>query len=272
VAPIVRHAVRIVVAAAIAAGAAIGCAPSLDDVQVGGVRLHIIDTSVRLHDHDLLLHLSMGRGAKTPVILYATGDAGWWGHDTELFLQLAAWGLPSVGFSSREYVTHLEGNAETETPGVLADDIQAMIAVAEHELSLAAHTPVVFVGKSRGAGLAVAAATVAPLRARLAGVLAVGLTQEEEYIRLTVPALPAGGPSLMLHTYSALSQIQDVPVAVIQSTRDEYISAADARVLFGPDSPTRRFRPIVSDAHNFGGAVDTMYTEMRRSADWILKR
>lgn len=260
----------LVVAAAMSAP--LGCAPSLDDVQVGNVRLHIIDTSVRLHGHDLLLHLSLGRGQKQPLILYGTGDAGWWGHDTDLFLQLAAWGFPSAGFSAREYVTHLEAGAETEPPDVLAADILAMIAVATRELSLSSEAPVVLVGKSRGAGLAVAAATAAPLRTRLKGVLAIGLTQEEEYIRVTLPNLPAEGPVLILHTYSVLGQIPGVPVAVVQSTHDEYITAADARVLFGADTPTRRLRAIASDDHNFGSAVGAMYTEMRRSFDWILKR
>jgi len=236
------------------------------------VRVHVIDTSVRLHDHDLSLHLSAGEGPRSPLLIYGTGDAGWWGHDTDLFLQLAAWGFPAAGFSAREYVGHLEGGADVESPDVLAADLEAMAAAALRELALPPQTPIILVGKSRGAGLAVAAGTVPRLRPRLKGILAIGLTQEEEYIDVPVSPLLADSPQVMLHTYSALEQMLDMPVAVIQSTHDEYIRAADARDLFGPDSPERRLRPIASQDHNFTGAVGEMYTEMRRSMEWLLQR
>src|SRR5260221_9135526 len=46
------------------------------------------DTSVRLHDHSLTIHLIAGRDHQSPLILYATGDAGWWGKDKATFTRL----------------------------------------------------------------------------------------------------------------------------------------------------------------------------------------
>jgi hypothetical protein len=272
---VARDAIRAALGACVAALAAagpLGCAAGLRDVPVGSVRLQIVETSVRLHQHDLTIRLSAGRGLRAPLVLYGTGDGGWRGGDAELFERLVAWGFPSAGFNAREYVSHLEGGAPTETPDVLAADMTALVETAARELMVAGDTPFVFVGKSRGAGLAVAAATAPSLHARLKGVLAIGLTREEEYVSAVPAHQPAGSPPVMFETYAALAQLAEIPVAVIQSTRDGYITAADARELVGPDTATRRLRPIESDGHNFGGAVDAMYAEMRRSFDWILAR
>jgi fermentation-respiration switch protein FrsA (DUF1100 family) len=62
-----------------------------------------------------------------------------------------------------------------------------------------------------------------------------------------------------------------LPVAVIQSTRDGYLPAAQARQLFGPDGERRRFYPIESDGHTFGGAHAALYEQARAALEWIVK-
>jgi hypothetical protein len=74
----------------------------------------------------------------------------------------------------------------------------------------------------------------------------------------------------MFQPYDALPGMIDLRVAVVQSSNDDYIPAAEAREYFGPDTPTRRFRAIEADDHSFGGALPEMYREMLASLDWIL--
>jgi pimeloyl-ACP methyl ester carboxylesterase len=76
----------------------------------------------------------------------------------------------------------------------------------------------------------------------------------------------------MLQTYDVLPQIGAVPVAVIQSTGDQYVSALNARELFGPDTPVRRLVAIESPDHNFSHALPVLYAELERSFQWILDR
>jgi fermentation-respiration switch protein FrsA (DUF1100 family) len=226
-------------------------------------------TAVRLHDHALTLHLSAPATAARGILLvYATGDAGWWGKDRDLYNHLRTWGYPAVGFSAREYVHHL--GKETLRPQEVALDYDAIIRAAESSLHLPPSTRAVLVGKSRGAGLAVAAAGPNALKARLAGVLAVGLTAEEEYVRRRPRRLPR--QVVMLETYSYLQRVGAVPVAVIQSTRDNYIPADQARRLFGPDTPLRALVAIDAEDHNFGGAVARLYAEMEHSLRWLIER
>ena len=226
---------------------------------------------VTLHGHGLRLHLSRPRtpGLARTMLIYATGDGGWWGKDRDIFRHLVTWGYPAVGFSAREYVHHL--GHDTLEPAQVAADYRAIVAAAIAALHLPLETRAVLVGKSRGAGLAVAAAGVPALNAELAGVMAVGLTREEEYVRAGVRGSPSRALQ-MLETYARLPDIGPVPVAVIQSTHDDYVPAAEARQLFGPDTATRELVAVESRNHNFGGAVDRLYAEMARSLEWMLHR
>lgn len=80
------------------------------------------------------------------------------------------------------------------------------------------------------------------------------------------------GKPTMLLTYPALPPIGEVRVAVIQSTHDDYLPAAEARQLFGPDTASRTLRPVESSDHNFEGGVSALYREMTSCFDWILRQ
>jgi esterase/lipase len=109
-------------------------------------------------------------------------------------------------------------------------------------------------------------------------VLAVALTKEEEYVRRRRRRAPAAAAtaanatdsaaSSMARPYVALRRVA-APVCVIQSTNDEYVRAADARQLFGPDTNARQFHAIESRNHSFSDARDELYDTMRTSLRWI---
>lgn len=211
--------------------------------------------TILLHGHALRLHLVNG-GDPRPLVVYATGDGGWHRKDVDLFEHIARLGLPVAGFDARDYVTHL--GAPTLTAADLASDYARIIDRAKGGLHLAAERPVVLLGVSRGAGLAVVAAREGRLGAPLAGVVAIALTAEEEFV--------SGEPA----PYEYLPHLGDVPVAVVQSTRDGYLPSDAARALFGPDTPYRWFQPVQSRNHSFGGARPQLYDAVRRAFTWLL--
>jgi hypothetical protein len=227
------------------------------------------ETSVSLYGHELRLHLSRppAASAQSVLLVYATGDGGWWGGDRDLFAHLTTWGYPAVGFSAREYVHHLD--AAPVTPAELAHDYKAIIDTAVTALELPSPLHVVLVGKSRGAGLSLAAALDPGFNAAIDGIVAAGLTREEEYVH---GRTTGSGAFVMIDTYAKIRELGRLPLAVIQSTNDHYAPAAKARALFGPDTPDRELIPIVSRDHNFGGALDLLYQEMEQSVHWILSR
>jgi pimeloyl-ACP methyl ester carboxylesterase len=196
--------------------------------------------------------------------VYATGDGGWHRKDLDLYRHLVTWGYPVAGFDAHDYVKHL-GTEPTTTPERVAHDYQTMIDAAREALALPRALPVVLVGVSRGAGLAVVAAGDPSLRAELSGVVVVGLTKEEEYVhwyrRLE------SHRSEMVQIYEYLPSLALLPITVIQSTRDKYLPAASARALFGPDGPDRHLIAIDARNHSFGGARDALYAALESTLD-----
>lgn len=234
---------------------------------------------VVLHGNPLTLHLAAGAPPPgsdpppaRPLVVFATGDGGWRGTDVAIFRKLVAWGYPAVGFSSPEYVKYFRGENETTTPFRLAQDYAAIIDAAQEALHLSDLTPIIIVGVSRGAGLAVVAAGQRSLQDRLAGVVAIALTKEEEHVRWfrRTPDMPQSERvRVMLDIYEYLPRLGSVPIAVIQSTRDSYLPAEEARVLFGADTERRRLQAVVARNHSFSGALDTLYEKLQGSLDWL---
>jgi fermentation-respiration switch protein FrsA (DUF1100 family) len=110
----------------------------------------------------------------------------------------------------------------------------------------------------------------------LAGVLAVGLTKEEEYVRhyRTRRGHSEKTPSRELvtfDTYGSLNELRALPLAVIQSTHDGYLPADEARALFGPDTALRRLSPIAARDHSFKDARDALYHRMSGALSWICR-
>lgn len=247
-----------------------GCAVHAPDAAAAR-RSPIADREIVTHEHRLRLHFSRGtRGPGHPLLVYATGDGGWHRKDLAAYRHLVSLGDPTVGFDAHDYVTHLAGS-ESTTPARLAADYERIIRAAKETLQLPADYPVVLVGVSRGAGLSVVAAAQRTLRGSIAGVLAVALTREEEYVKRRGLQLGRrrAPDEEMVQLYPYLPRLADVPVAVIQSTRDHYLPAAAARALFGPDTPRRWFQAIEARNHSFGGARDQLYLAIARSLSWI---
>jgi pimeloyl-ACP methyl ester carboxylesterase len=217
----------------------------------------ILKLALLLHGHRLTMHLVKPAAIDNrPLIVYATGDGGWRRKDLYTYEQLKSWGYPVVGFSSPEYLKHLGPGVKTLTPTELAQDYDAIIDFAEQELGLPAQAPVILVGVSRGAGLAVTAAGNDSVRARLKGVVAVALTREEEYVDVA-------------DLYGSLRYLGPLPLAVVQSTHDSYLPAAQARELFGADNDHHQFHAVAARNHNFSDARDAMYDALRMSLNWI---
>lgn len=222
----------------------------------------------------LELHLSRpcALDARHPLVLYATGDGGWRGKDKEAFEQMVGWGYPLAGFSAPSYLRHLVRHTHATTPRDVAHDYMRLIEVSKARLGIPADTPTILVGVSRGSGLAVAAAGEPELQKSLAGVVAVALTREEEYVhRLKRPkAQPHADPELvMLDNYDYLPRLHNLPLAIIQSTNDDYLPAEEARRLLGPDSALRQLHPIPSRNHSFAGARPALYRQMEMSLAWV---
>jgi len=230
------------------------------ELAVTGVALQSETIELQLARPACLVHRTL--------LVFGTGDGGWRSADRQLFEALLRWGYPVAGFDARDYLAHLDAAAEPATPDHVARDYERLIAAGRERLRLPPDAPVVLLGFSRGAGLAIAAATRPELRGRLLGVVAVGLGEVEENVRRRERGSSAA-EGRVLEPFIELSRFGATPVAVIQSTRDRYLAASEARKLFGPDSARRRLIPVESRGHTFGGAREELLRRVAESLDWI---
>jgi hypothetical protein len=256
-----------------AAGAVMGGCVHHEPRLVPGAPVRISELVPFADGYQLELHLSRPctLDARHPLVLYATGDGGWRGKDKAAFERMTAWGYPLAGFSAPSYLHHLVRHEHETTPGDVARDYLHLIQVAKERLGIPPDSPTVLVGVSRGSGLSVAAAGEPMLQRSLAGIVAVALTREEEYVhRLRKPKHPSAEPELvMLDNYDYLPRLRNVPLSIIQSTHDEYLPAEEARRLLGPDSALRQLHPIVSRNHSFADAREALYRQMKESLEWV---
>ncbi len=248
-----------------------GCAPRLARPNLP----EPVRGSVRLYDKNVTVLMSAvePQAAQGPLLLYATGDGGWRSLDRTIFAQLSEWGYPVAGINSGAYLKSLGYSGET-TPVRLAKDFLRIIDYARTSMKLAPDTPVVLVGLSRGSGLHVVAGSNPMLRRQLQGIVALALTKEEEHVkrsRRRRGVIPPGTPKrelVVIDTYEQLQQLA-IPIEVIQSTRDHYLSAADARERFGPDTGSRRLVAVDARNHGFRSAHDAVLTQLRSALSWI---
>jgi dienelactone hydrolase len=245
---------------------------------VGGQERILLSDSVELYDRPLELRISK---PVTPnpgfLVVFATGDGGWHSLDKALFDWISAGNYPVVGFSSKNYLKNLGyvSDDTTTTPRRLMEDFEQIISAAERRLGLAPDTRVILTGMSRGAGLVVVAAGQRELQPNLAGVIAVALTREEEHVvhirRQRGQPRDGRRPRQLVEikTYQYLRRLGTVPVAVMQSTHDRYLPAAEARELFGPNTELRRFQAVEAHNHTFSGGRETLCNYLESALQWI---
>ena len=248
--------------------------------------------TVPLHGRPLVLHLAApATPPGTPpaaLVLYASGDGGWFGTGVQMFHVLAAAGQPAVGLSSRAFL-------KIERPGharlsleQLRLDYAVILDRARRALQLPPDTPAILTGWSRGAAFAVLAAAGTHGAAAPAGVVAIGLDDGEDLAidgpedetdderRPVAPTRsPAPAPSPVpvaapFAPYDTLAHDVDAPAAVVQSTGDGYLPAPQARALFGADGPARRFFEVPGRNHRFDGAGAELVAALSQALQWIV--
>ena len=139
--------------------------------------------TVQLHGRPLNLHLAKPAattGDKPVLVLYASGDGGWFGTAVGMFRTIAAAGFPTVGLSSRAFLKLERPGHAALSPKQVALDYDEVLGAAREALELPSDTPALLTGWSRGASLAVLAAAATDRPADAAGVVAIGLTEGED--------------------------------------------------------------------------------------------
>jgi fermentation-respiration switch protein FrsA (DUF1100 family) len=252
-----------------------GAAPCLAGLDSEPGRFEVRHETFTHLDRSMKLTLVTPDKVRTPALLvvFATGDAGWMGASGAIFEHLAGEGYYLLGFSSREAVKQAKRSGDLFDATQSAVEIDAMIAQARGALGLPESTRTIVTGDSRGANFVVFAGGNPTLQRHIAGAVAMALTREVDY--MPTPPTEALSSTLQvdgqgrLLTYPATRRFGAIPIAVIQSKGDSYVPAAEARRLFGPDTPTRRLYEVEATNHGFGGGRDELMRDLDDALRWI---
>jgi dienelactone hydrolase len=241
-------------------------------------------TPVMLHGTPLELHLAVPDQAApnqpalspdAPIVLYASGDGGWFGAAVDMFHQLARAGYPVVGFSSRAFLKIQRPHGGLVNAAQLAADYETIVTQARAALHQGDANRVVLTGWSRGAAFSVLAASEPATRGHLAGIIAIGLSAGEDLAAASDDEATDDDDAEQtdrpwrFDTYDTIAQLGPLPCAVIQASQDKYLPADGARRRFGPDTDRRRLYAIDAKNHRFTGGKAAFDAALLNALHWI---
>ncbi len=211
-----------------------------------------------------------GQAAPKGTILMGSGDVGWVGLAVDLAGFLSDQGYAVVGINSRQYLATFTSRASHVTPEQVAGDYDAIVQRLRDRRTLWA--PVVVAGVSEGAALAVLAGAKAN-HAWVQGVMTIGLPPSAELawrwkdVLAWVTKGNAAEPSFEPKDF--IGGVSPVPLWMIQSTRDEYVTEADYRAIETAARPPKRLVLVDAANHRFTDRRPVLRQHVVAGLAWI---
>ncbi len=215
------------------------------------------------------LHLS-GPPGGYPVVV-SSGDGGWIHLAPQVATMLAARGFFVVGFDSKAYLESFTTGATTLTTTNVPADYRELVRFA----GTRSPGKPLLIGVSEGAALSLLAATESETKAMVAGVVGLGLGDANElgwrwkdaliYLTHGVPNEP------QFSTIAVAGRVAPTPLAVINSTHDEFVSAGEAdRIMSAAQLPKRLWMIEAAD-HRFSDRQTELAAHLAEAIDWVRK-
>lgn len=197
------------------------------------------------------------------TVVLASGDVGWVGLAVSMAGFLTDDGYIVVGINTRQYLSAFTNrNSHLTTSDVPLDYAQISNYLRGRALLSA---PVIVSGVSEGAALAVLAASAPANHSWIAGVITMGLPASAElawrwsdfttWITKKGADEPSFAPRDFIHSISPL------PLWMIQSTTDEYVTEAEYRELEAAARAPKRLILIDAKNHRFTNRLSDLHRE-----------
>ena len=216
---------------------------------------------------DVYFYPAAGTGPHA-AILFAPGDGGWRGFALTIAQTLAAAGYDVYGLDTRRYLQSFTGDAALTTVDIASDFGQIANRVSQNR-----QERVILMGWSEGAGLGLVAAAAPANHDRLRGLVAIGTPQASllawhwkdvlAELRNTMPNEPTFNSS------DFIANISPLPLFMIASAHDEYISVPTTQALFAAAREPKRLVVINGSDHKYGGKSEEFFRALREALHWV---
>ena len=230
------------------------------------------DTSsepLTIRDRTQTLHLYGARGG--PVAVVTSGDGGWVHLGPAVAQYLASQGWFVVGFDAKVYLSGFTKGAKTLSVEDVPKDYATLLAYAER----GARGRPLLAGVSVGAGLSVLAATAPAVQSRIAGVIALGLPEQNElgwrfrdstiYLTKKTPSEP------LFSACDVVGRVSPVPLALFRSTHDEFVTRTESDAIWARTNEPRRFWTIEAVDHRFSDSQPELQRRLQEAIAWITR-
>jgi alpha-beta hydrolase superfamily lysophospholipase len=204
-----------------------------------------------------------------PPVIVSSGDGGWIHLAPHVAETLSAAGSFVVGLDVKAYLESFTSRSTTLRPADEPRDYATLAAYAAR----ASSTKPILIGVSEGAGLSVLAATDPPTKSAIAGVIGLGLPDVNElawrwkdsiiYLTHSVPNEPT------FSTEAILGRLPPTPLAVIQSTSDEFVPLAEARRVFARAKEPKRLWIVKASDHGFSDNLADFDRRLLEAIAWV---
>lgn len=218
--------------------------------------------------------LTVYRPAAAPrgTIIMGSGDVGWVGLAVSRAQDLSSDGFLVVGVNVREYLSSFTVGSTHLT----AEDIQRDFGELSRFLRMRGWLtpPVVLSGVSEGAGIAVVAAAGQENHAWVNGVITMGLPEVSEIawrwsdFTSWITKKDAAEPSVRATQY--VGRIAPVPLVMIQSVKDEYVSEADYRAIERAARSPKTLTLISASNHRFTDRIPELRRAYADALAWVV--
>lgn len=224
-----------------------------------------------LRGRDLSLTIYQPPSGPKGTILMGSGDVGWVGLGPSMADELVAQGYLVVGINVRQYLAAFTDRQKHLSVQDVPQDYRDLSQVLKRAGLFV--RPVLVSGVSEGAALAVLAAADSNNHAWIDGVIAMGLPPTAELAWRWIDAAAwitkhdPEEPSFTATDF--LAAVSPVPLVMIQSAKDEYVSEQEYRRYEAVARPPRKLVLIDASNHRFTDRRPELTSAYFEALAWV---
>lgn len=226
--------------------------------------------SLREQEQEIYFYPAAGSGSHKTV-LFAPGDGGWRGFALTIAETLSTSGYDVYGLDTHRYLQSFTGPTVLKPTEIAADFRQLAGWIQQ-----ASPGRILLVGWSEGAGLSLAAAGDPQSNNIFEGVITIGATEQNilawhwsdaiAQLRKKLPDEPTFASS------DYVGRVSPLPLFMIASSGDEYVSRESARKLFSAALDPKRMVVIEARDHKYAGATNDFFRTLREGLQWVIQQ
>jgi alpha-beta hydrolase superfamily lysophospholipase len=230
-----------------------------------------LDVPVR--GRTITLTIYKPKTAPRGTILMGSGDVGWVGLAVSMAEELSAQGYLVVGVNARQYLSAFtSGKSHLQPTDVPADYRVFAERLKERHLLV---RPVIVSGVSEGAALAVLAASDPKNHAWIDGAITMGLPATAElawkWTDLWAAAMKKDADEPSFTVAGFLPLVSPVPLYMIQSKKDEYVTPADYEKFRAIAKEPKQLVLIDASNHRFTDRRAELSRAFAAGLEWIAR-